>query len=819
MDIVYITPRGILKTRPELAPGSYAWYLQRCNNNTPQALTTQETDRGALETIYKARDTWISFSSDAVTAVEQALREANQPTPPIRVPTDFEHIGLADTVKDENNKSSLVARESVNEPEFKLTKGNKYEIRMVDIRYTRTFQRKKMHVSKDGDSMYSKVHDIALKGVDAALRVKDDRNRYTYFRQNNEDVSNEKNEMDVWKYFEKPHIDTVKEVYPARYQSNLDALEVHEALNEFTFYPGQRDFIARVACLDSAAVCSETGCGKSLKAIALSLIMGAKRTLLIAPKGTVKTESGETITYDPAQWVAEFNKFAPEIPVHTIFREKDYLDLCNRPGGFPNGVFISYPTALFNNEGAFEYMPNGNGWNRSNSEKKFRERMGLYYDEENPPVFHEFIHTGVGEQHRGIHCLARPSLATKMGNIWDMVILDEAHLIGNLATQITRSLIRLQPKFKFALTATPIPNIIYNIFPILGWLCVKDWYAGGRRNHRWPYAINDLDKFKATFVSKERDTTEDAIRIANGKGLSTAKDSPIISQSSRLLKLLKPTIAHISKEDCNPALPECKVFDVRVPMGAQQHKAYTKYLDPTNIPHNNPLVIMAKQQQWLRGICASPADLEYATDVVSNFNPKTVATLELISECLGRDEQVIHVAARTSQNNELQRRLEEAGIEVARIDSTMPKHSVQANRFKRGEAKVMLMGIKCAQGDSFENCRNLIVGSLEWSYGAFNQAQGRIFRLNSPKTCNIYVVLHGNSIEELLFDKLGHKQDAATLCLYGKNIPKEFKPTNASELMADHIMNYDPNRTVLQDESVCELKWEKVKNSLVLSTL
>jgi SNF2 family DNA or RNA helicase len=485
----------------------------------------------------------------------------------------------------------------------------------------------------------------------------------------------------------------------------------------------------------------------------------------------------------------------------------------------PEGVFITFPSALFINEGAMEYIPTGNGWNGANTEEKFRKKLGLPYDDDNPPGRHDYLSAGVGEHNDGIHCLAKPSLATKMGNIFDMIIVDEAHLIARLSSQTTKSMIRLQPKFRFALTATPIPNMIYNIFAMLGWLSVKDWYAGGRRNARWPYAIGEMDKFKASFVSKEKDLTEDLIRMEAGKNVAPAKDSPVISQKPRLLKLLKRTLAHVSKISCNPELPECEVLDIRVPMGGQQHKDYAKYIDPTNVPAPSPMVVMAKQQQWLRGICAAPAGLKYTT-AESNFNPKTIATLEVISKCLERGEQVVHVVARTAQNDEIQRRLEEANIPCSRIDSTVRNPAAEANRFKAGKTKVMLMGIKCAQGYSFENARNLIIGSLEWSYGAFNQAQGRIYRLTSDKKCTVYVILHENSIEELLFDKLGQKEDAATLCLYGKNVPREYKTVNASEIMASHWKNRNKIQNATQlDESFCEQKWDKLKKTLELANM
>jgi SNF2 family DNA or RNA helicase len=397
----------------------------------------------------------------------------------------------------------------------------------------------------------------------------------------------------------------------------------------------------------------------------------------------------------------------------------------------------------------------------------------------------------------------------------------------NLESQITKKLLRLQPKFRFAMTATPIPNIITNIFSLMGWLCVKDWYKGDLRNAAWPYAVDEVGRFNTTFLSTEVDLT--AQQKAKNAGKKSwrkcgTRFSPVISSPARLLKLLKPTLAYISKEDCNPNLHGCEVIDVRVGTGKEQTKLYQYWLQRVHyLPEfKNPLTIAQVQSQRLRGICAAPATLDYTRGMCkSNFNPKTVTILELIRDCLKRGEQVVVVSARVGQSGALASRLTDAGIAIARIDSTVPAdlHTAEANRFKRGDARVMLMGIKCAQGHSFELCPNLIIGSLEWSYGTLHQAKGRVWRLNSPKKVKIWCVLHKNTIEELLFDRVALKQDAATLCLHGKRVPRDFKTLDPSEILAEHVVNYDAGNGEVLSESECESQWVSLRKQLVMANV
>ena len=165
-------------------------------------------------------------------------------------------------------------------------------------------------------------------------------------------------------------------------------------------------------------------------------------------------------------------------------------------------------------------------------------------------------------------------------------------------------------------------------------------------------------------------------------------------------------------------------------------------------------------------------------------------------------------------SEELGSRLMDANVPYSRIDgTTSDSHVSESNAFKRGDTKVMLMGIKCAQAHSFSSCRNLIIGSVEWSYGSFNQAMGRVYRLNSPQDVNIWVILHKDSIEEMMFDKLATKRDAATICLHGKPLPREFRSVKASEVFAEHFCSFDESAEC-QDEADTEENWWLLRDKL-----
>lgn len=794
--------------------------LARINDCHPLSLVVEKETRDLLQQFITSGV--YTIEPAAKQAILDAIIDVGSQACPITPVTDFELVAYADEEEALKCVASPMGLGLVGQADIRLTVGKTYPIKTGTYTFKDLFTRKKLHYSIADDTTEVEDHECELTGQDRYIELYDDNNRRHRFM--DRPVENDKfchAEAILWQIFDRPKALTVAESFHETYQANLTKLRTHAMLSGFNYFDGQLDYVARVGCKPYALVGADVGTGKTAMSLALITMRSPKRTLIIAPQGTMRSSGDEgEQDYQASQWVQEIRRFAPGEPVFQLFSTADYRTILHANGGeFPPGIYITYPQAYWQN-GAFEHVPDS--WSPK-EEFKFRRLMRIPFSEETPAD--DYLHVGIGTSVKGIRCVATPSLATTIGAEqpeWEMVIVDEAHLMANLDAQVTQNLIRLQPKYRYAMTATPIPNYVFNLFSLLGWLCVPNWYKGGIRNAAWPYTVNELARFSSTFMSSERDITEQQkARMAGAKNWSTKgiRRSPIISAPARLLKLLKPSMAYISKEACNPDLMPCEVIDVRVPMGVTQAQLYKKWLNRGEYvnEYRSPLTIALVQMQRLRGICASPASLDFNRGVCkSDFNPKIIAILELIRDCLRRGEQVVVVCARVDQSNVIARRLRDAGITTSRIDSTVGAefHTAEANRFKRGDARIMLMGIKCAQGHSFDQCPNLIIGSLEWSYGSLHQAKGRVWRLTSTRPVKVWCVLHTGTFEELMFDRVATKQDAATICLHGKRIPRDFMPVDPSEILAEHIMDYTTTET--QSEIDCESLWPALRSQLVL---
>ena len=808
---IWLSPMGGICTKPskdKLINRKLA-YIEGIS---PIALSVVSSDRRVLQELYN--NTSVKIEPSSKTKIHNALGESKITCPPLRPLTRYEMVGMIDEL------GILTASKSPSRPADLpsadawpvVTKGKQYKFKRIKYSYTRPLSRNKMHNDKEGGT-YVAVHDIERSGVDAGYVFIDDNDEEFVFR-DNPISSGELISTKVWQFFDMPKVKTIAELRPKQHNSMLKKLEIMEDINTFKFYPGQKDYIARVACVDEACVCGDVGTGKTLIAIALMGLKNAKRVLMMGPKGTVMDSSGNSIDYDPAQWVEEVERFSPDVRIYNLFSKQDLLDVQRSDGSIPPGLYITYPNAFLLNN-SFESIPKA--WALKQREQKFRARlrdMGFDapYDVKTPPTVRDQWHRGVGATRNGFTCMVKPSLCTLSKDNFDMVMLDEAHVMQNLDSQVTSTIIRMQPKYRYALTATPIGNMLPNIFPILGWLAVPNWYHGEQSNTRWPYTIEQLSLFESTFLTSERDYTEESIR---GGGYYSAKPSPIISQAQRLLKVLKSLVAFISKEECNPDVVDCVIEKIRVPLGYQQKKLYSKNLDIANIPFISPKIKYGVQLQRLRGICSEPLGRNFNDGIVgSNFNPKLIMTLELIAEALKRKEQIIHVSSSVGQTTEILKRLNEANIKCSRIDSKAKYHVREANNFKNQKTPVLLMGSKCAVGHSFPKCNNMIIGSFDWSYGAFHQAIGRIYRVNSSKDANIKVLLNQDTVEESMFEKLADKRDAATICLHGEYVPANYQNADASEVLADHFLNFNEDLVHTENELNLELKWTELRLKL-----
>jgi hypothetical protein len=81
---------------------------------------------------------------------------------------------------------------------------------------------------------------------------------------------------------------------------------------------------------------------------------------------------------------------------------------------------------------------------------------------------------------------------------------------------------------------------------------------------------------------------------------------------------------------------------------------------------------------------------------------------------------------------------------------------------------------------------------------------------NGPRKVCVWCVLHQGTIEETMFDVVATKEDAATICLLGRRVPRAFKPVDMEEILA---LSYSKLRN-WKSEAECETQWPAMCEAL-----
>lgn len=304
-------------------------------------------------------------------------------------------------------------------------------------------------------------------------------------------------------------------------------------------------------------------------------------------------------------------------------------------------------------------------------------------------------------------------LRTVDPGFYDMIIVDESHLLQQRHTIMGRALFRMEPKRRYALTATPVGNK------------VSDCY----RMARWLRPDIPLD------IPWTRDRT-----------VERTPHSPLLTYRS-----LCHVVAPITKLDIRPDMPLVTVHRVMVHPSAKTAEEYKRVAEGFTLPSGGAGQIERVRLTVLRNICAD--------------DPNKVRAIS--SDAAGTGRQRVIVSARIDQTEQL---MAASNRSHGLINSTVqPKRNAEtAARFKAGQLLDLYLGIKCAFGYSFHDCSEIHVASLEWSWNTFDQAIGRVARINSVRPIHAYVYLLENTIEEYIFDTVCTKQSAAHMALYGR---------------------------------------------------
>jgi hypothetical protein len=321
----------------------------------------------------------------------------------------------------------------------------------------------------------------------------------------------------------------------------------------------------------------------------------------------------------------------------------------------------------------------------------------------------------------------------------DIVVLDEAQRIKNWSTKTAQAIKRLQSRFAFVLTGTPIENRIDELYSIVDFLD--------------PTVFGPLFRFNREFYQ-----FDDRGRPAEYCNLD------------RLHERVRPLLVRRRKADVEAELPGRSDRNLFVPLSPSQKVTYAEHeLEAAkliSIAQRRPLT---KQEQerlmrelaMMRMIC----DTNYILDPNDRTSPKVEELEKILEQCLSDTDVKVVVFSEWERMLELVRlRLREMEVGYAWHTGSV------AQRRRRAEIQMFKGDAQCRvflSTDSGGVGLNLQVASvvvncdLPWNPAKLEQRIARAWRKNQTRAVTVVNLVADRTIEHRMLETLAAKKGLA----------------------------------------------------------
>ncbi|WNS43492.1 SNF2 helicase associated domain-containing protein [Paenibacillus sp. MMS20-IR301] len=296
------------------------------------------------------------------------------------------------------------------------------------------------------------------------------------------------------------------------------------------------------------------------------------------------------------------------------------------------------------------------------------------------------------------------------------LILDEAQMIKNAATQTAQAAKLLQARYRFALTGTPVENALEDLWSIFG-VVFPGLFPGKK-------AFHDLQR-------------EAVARRARPFLLRRLK--------SDVLKELPDKIETLQASEL---LPEQK--KLYVAYLARLRKEALKHLDNDSFGHGRIKVLAGLTR--LRQLCCHPA---LFVDGYSGGSGKFEQLLEIIEECRSSGKRMLVFSQFTQMLGMIGRELALLGIPHFYLDGQTPaaQRVELCSRFNEGERDLFLISLKAGgTGLNLTGADTVILYDLWWNPAVEQQAADRAHRIGQKQVVQVIRLVAQGTVEDKMYE-------------------------------------------------------------------
>lgn len=515
---------------------------------------------------------------------------------------------------------------------------------------------------------------------------------------------------------------------------------------EWKLKPFQCESIAWALKLKRSLWGMDTRLGKTLSALCVHELSQAKRTLVIAPKSTLWN------------WPKEAEKFfINPVDITVVDGSLSKAKKLKAFEEFEEGVLVVN----------FETVANTMTW------RKGRRGVNVLID---GPLLH-------------------------MG--WDMIVVDEFHLIKNPNAQRAVAVRAMRPEYIIEMSGTPTPNGIHEIWSPL--------------NYIYPEFCPDIEEFEATYCRYEIKTIKTKKMRKNpetGEEEPILMDVPVLSgYTSRVQELHHLLRLYMKRFKYWDMVAAGQIEGYReiphiVSLTPQQHRLYRKIVEEKGYEYadkkgnlkfqESPLAIGTR----LKRICGSLRLIDPEAPIASQKIDAVVERAHLIEE-----PQVI-----LTQFPDMVRfvsdRLKDEHVDVVSMTSDMnskQRHEVLESFEERSKGRIFVstigicqVGIKLARADTLSFMDATFVPA------EMLQATRRVLLPDKERPVTVYTEVAHGTIEERIHRILELKRAVIGLLIDGE-IPAEQVTMMFSEIIRQELAGVEEEIGILPERAMASL--------------
>ncbi|KAB8030815.1 DEAD/DEAH box helicase [Fluviispira multicolorata] len=316
---------------------------------------------------------------------------------------------------------------------------------------------------------------------------------------------------------------------------------------------------------------------------------------------------------------------------------------------------------------------------------------------------------------------------------WNLVILDEAHLVKNQSTRTYKAACKIDSNMRLCLTGTPLENDLMELKNLFDYIA--------------PSYLGSDSEFKKKYMSNDEN------------------NDPIAD--IELHRLIHPFKMRRNKLDVLTDLPD-KVEDIRYcHLNSAQKKLYNEVLnlkgkklidDLQDEKNPVPYIHIFSLISLLKQICDDPSIIDPRYSQLGSGKLKVFD--ELLGEALESEQKVVVFSQYAKMVTKLSERLNARGIQHVILTGQSINRGSIVREFQENNNVKVFIGSLLAGGTGIDLTSASVVIHFDrwWNAAKENQATDRIHRIGQTRNVQVYKLVTRGTLEERIDDIISRKR-------------------------------------------------------------